>query len=78
MNKYTFSTQSGKAYYCNSIPGFIRDNSSSIVGQLVHHSFEIAIEQTNAWENQIHQLQDRLEACGMEGDIIFEYIKLHE
>lgn len=73
MNKYTFSTQSGKAYYCNSIPGFIRDNSSSIVGQLVHHSFEIAIEQTNAWENQIHQLQDRLEACGMEGDIIFEY-----
>ena len=25
MGKYTFSTQSGKAYYCNSIPGFIKD-----------------------------------------------------
>lgn len=73
MNKYTFSTQSGKAYYCNSIPGFIRDDGSSIVGQLVHHSFEIAIDQTTAWENQIRELQNRLEACQMEGDIIFEY-----
>lgn len=73
MNKYTFSTQSGKAYYCNSIPGFIKDSSSSIVGQLVRHSFEIGKEQADAWDNQIHELQDRLEACGMEGDIIFEY-----
>ena len=73
MNKYTFSTQSGKAYYCNSIPGFIKDSSSSIVGQLVRHSFEIGKEQTDAWDNQIHELQDRLEVCGMEGDIIFEY-----
>ena len=72
MNKYTFSTQSGKAYYCNSIPGFIKDNSTSIVGQLVRHSFEIGKEQTDAWDNQIHELQDRLESCGMEGDIIFE------
>lgn len=73
MNKYTFSTQSGKAYYCNSIPGFIKDSSTSIVGQLVRHSFEIGKEQTDAWDNQIHELQVRLEACGMEGDIIFEY-----
>lgn len=73
MNKYTFSTQSGKAYYCNSIPGFIKDNSSSIIGQLVKHSFEINKEQSDAWQNQISQLQQRLEACGMEGDIIFEY-----
>lgn len=73
MNRYTFSTQSGKAYYCNSIPGFINDNSSSIVGQLVHHSFEIGKDQANAWENQISELQKRLESCGMEGDIIFEY-----
>lgn len=36
MNKYTFSTQSGKAYYCNSIPGFIKDKSTSIIGQLVY------------------------------------------
>ena len=73
MNKYTFSTQSGKAYYCNSIPGFIKDTSASIVGQLVRHSFEIGKEQTDAWDKQIHGLQERLEACGMEGDIIFEY-----
>lgn len=73
MNKYTFSSQSGKAYYCNSISAFIRDNSTSIVGQLVRHSFEVNKEQSDAWENQISQLQERLETCGMEGDIIFEY-----
>ena len=61
MNKYTFSTQKGKAYYCNSIPGFIRDTSSSIVGQLVQHSFEINKEQSDAWDNQIQELQKRLE-----------------
>ena len=73
MNKYTFSTQGGKAYYCNSIPGFIADNSTSIIGQLVRHSFEINKEQSVAWENQIRELQKRLEECEMDGDIIFEY-----
>lgn len=73
MNKYTFSTQSGKAYYCNSIPGFIKDTSESIIGQLVKHSFEINKEQSDAWDNQISELQKRLEQSGMEGDIIFEY-----
>ena len=73
MDKYSFSTQSGKAYYCNSIPSFIKDTSASIVGQLVRQSFEISKEQTDAWDKQIHELQNRLESCGMEGDIIFEY-----
>ena len=73
MNKYTFSTQSGKAYYCNSIPGFIRDRSESIIGQLVKHSFEVNKEQSDAWDNQISELQKTLEESGMEGDIIFEY-----
>lgn len=73
MDKYTFSTQSGKAYYCNSIPGFILDNSHRIIGQLVKQAFEIGKEQSDAWDNQIQQLQTRLEECGIEGDIIFEY-----
>lgn len=73
MNKYTFSTQSGKAYYCNSIPGFIKDKSESIIGQLVKHSFEVNKEQSDAWDNQISELQRRLEESKMEGDIIFEY-----
>lgn len=73
MNKYTFSTQTGKAYYCNSIPSFINDRSTDIVGRLVRHAFDINKEQANAWENQISELQRRLEECGMEGDIIFEY-----
>lgn len=73
MNRYSFATQSGKAYYCNSIPGFIADRSTNIVGRLVKHAFDINKEQANAWENQITELQQRLEECGMEGDIIFEY-----
>ena len=77
MNKYTFSTQSGKAYYCNSIPGFIKDTSHNIVGQLVHHlvggGFTAGFRDVSAFENQIEELQKRLEACQMEGDIIFEY-----
>lgn len=72
-NKYTFATQDGKAYYCNSIPGFIKDEPDNIVGQLVRHSFEINIEQTDAWANQIEGLKNRLEECGITGDIIFEY-----
>lgn len=73
MPKYTFASQSGKAYYCNSIPGFIKDTSDTIVGQLVRHAFEINTDQRDAWNNQISELQRRLEECGMEGDIIFEY-----
>lgn len=78
MGKYTFSTQSEKAYYCNSIPGFIKDTSTSVVGQLVRHTvkfhaFDISSEQEEAWENQIRELQIRLKQHGIEGDIIFEY-----
>lgn len=57
MNSYSFSTQSGKAYYYNSIPGFINESSTNIVGQLVKHSFEVNKEQSDAWENQITELQ---------------------
>ena len=73
MTLPTFSTQNGKAYYCNSIPEFIKDDSSSIIGQLVRHSFEINIDQADAWQNQIKELQTRLHKCGIEGDVIFEY-----
>ena len=73
MDKYTFSTQNGKAYYCNSIPDFIKEESSSIIGQLVRHAFEINTDQLDAWGNQIEELQSRLFKCGIEGDVIFEY-----
>ena len=73
MNKYTFSTQTGKAYYCNSIPGFIQDTSHSIIGHLAMRAFDNNDKQIDAWNNQICELQDKLEECAMEGDIIFEY-----
>ena len=73
MNKYTFATQKGKAYYCNSIPGFIKEESRSIIGDLIKHSFELNVEQRDAWNSQISELQTRLENACIEGDIIFEY-----
>ena len=77
MDKYVILTNKGKAYYCNSIPGFIKEESSSIIGQLVNHAakqqFNIDIEQNNAWNRQITELQNRLKDSGTEGDIIFEY-----
>lgn len=73
MQCYTFSTQEGKAYYYNSIPAFIDDDSNSIIGKLVKHSFDGNKDQDDAWSNQISELQDRLKKCGMQGDIIFEY-----
>lgn len=72
--KYTFATQSGKAYYCNSIEDFVKENPDIIIASLCNESsFDITIEQSEAWINQIIELQKRLKACEMEGDIIFEY-----
>ena len=73
MAKYTFATQNGKAYYWNTIPGFLKDEPSSIIGQLVRAAFEVGKEQSDAWDNQIKELQTRLSKCKMSGDIIFEY-----
>ena len=71
MAKYMFASQNGKAYYWNTIPGFIKDDSSSIIGQLVKKAFELGKEQSDAWDNQIKELQTRLSKSEMEGDIIF-------
>lgn len=73
MNKYTFASQKGKAYYCNSIPGFLKENPDTIISSLVRHSFEDNKEQNDAWRNQIEGLMDNLRDRGIEGDIIFEY-----
>ena len=74
MAAYSFSSKQGKAYYYNNIPKFIDDDSDNILGQLVRHSFrDITDDQRDAWEKQITELQRRLSACDMEGDIIFEY-----
>lgn len=69
----TFSCQDGKAYYYNDICTFIEDDSKNIISELVRHSFEINVEQRDAWENQINELKNRLSSSKMEGDIIFEY-----
>ena len=78
MNKCTFSSQTGKAYYCNSIKDFIIDDSKAIIGELVNGANkdshrDVPPKQIDAWNNQIKELQSRLEECCMTGCIIFEY-----
>lgn len=73
MSAITFSTQDGKAYYYNNIPDFLLDSSNNIIAELVKHSFELNVDQRDAWCSQINQLKDKLSSCDMKGDIIFEY-----
>ena len=74
MNRYTFTSQEGKAYYYNSIPDFIKDESRSIIGELVNHSFaDVTTEQRDAWLYQIDGLKTKLKKHKITGNIIFEY-----
>ncbi len=73
MNSLYFGDQHGKSYYYNSIDLFIWDNSNFILGKLVENSFRINNDQTNAWLNQINELQQKLKKASAKGYIIFEY-----
>lgn len=73
MNQLISKSQRGKAYYNNSIRGFLKESTDSIVGKLVRNSFEISKEQSDAWENQIKELKRILQNFNKQGYIIFEY-----
>ncbi|MDY5853213.1 MAG: DNA/RNA helicase domain-containing protein [Bacilli bacterium] len=73
MSAVTFSTQDGKAYYYNNISDFLIDSSNDIIAELIKHSFELNVDQRDAWADQINDLKEKLSSCGMDGDIIFEY-----
>ena len=77
MDTFLFSQQTGKSYYCNSIAGFLKHQSSFILGELTKYAarygFSTNVDQNNAWENQIDALQEKLKLSGCSGDIIFEY-----
>lgn len=77
MTGFNFSTQAGKSYYFNSIRGFLDDSPDLILGKLTRfaakYGFDTSYEQTDAWTNQIFELQTKLRTAGCEGDVIFEY-----
>lgn len=77
MNGRLFSGQEGKSYYFNTIVGFLNDNPDEILGSLTKigakYGFDTTVEQGQAWENQIEELQEKLKKSGCSGDIIFEY-----
>jgi hypothetical protein len=61
-----------RAYYSNTIEGFLLDPPDAVLGQLVRRS-EFAVEksQSDAWLTQIHLLKSNL--SGGSGSIYFEY-----
>jgi len=61
-----------RAYYSNTVQGFLSDNRAAVLGQLVEQS-EFAVEQTqrDAWLTQIDQLKSALTRYS--GSIYFEY-----
>lgn len=73
MSGFSFATQVSKSYYYNTIELFIADDSRSVLGELTHWAFEANKDQSDAWENQITQLQDKLKTSECTGNIIFEY-----
>lgn len=73
MASFTFATHAGKSYYCNTIELFIADDPRSVLGELTHWAFEANKDQSDAWENQITQLQEKLKTSMCTGNIIFEY-----
>lgn len=72
-----FCDQNGKSYYFSSIKLFLNDSPSEILGTLTkigaEYGFDTTVEQSQAWENQIFELQRKLNDAGVSGDIIFEY-----
>ena len=72
-----FNSQKGKSYYFNTINGFLNEKSSTVLGILTRYGakygFDLSVEQNEAWQNQIYELQQKLKESGCSGDIIFEY-----
>jgi hypothetical protein len=61
-----------RAYYSNTIEGFLADEPDVVLGQLVRRSeFTVEQSQRDAWLTQIDQLKATLIGCS--GSIYFEY-----
>jgi hypothetical protein len=61
-----------RAYYFNSIGGFIADTESHILGKLASkHEFSLEEQQKNSWLTQIRSAKNWLQT--IEGHIAFEY-----
>ena len=61
-----------RAYYSSSIAGFINQNPEHILGKITReNTFELNIQQRNAWIEQTQLLKDVL--CKYEGKLYFEF-----
>lgn len=63
-----------RSYYSNSIPGFLLDDETKILGQLsLRHVFALEDLQKNAWISQIRILKNSLKSINR-GQIHFEFL----
>jgi hypothetical protein len=63
-----------RSYYSNSIPRFLEDDETKILGQLsLHHVFALEDLQKNAWISQIRILKNSLKSINR-GQIYFEFL----
>lgn len=66
-----------RAYYSDSIAGFLDRDSDAILGQLVRRAgadgAQIETTQTDAWNKQVHILKDALAPYRARGSVYFEY-----
>src|SRR4051794_12571266 len=73
-NDLLLREQMNRAYYTDSIDGFLDKSSDEIVGILVQsHAFALDPTQRDAWTVQITILRDVLLRYRGEGQIHFEY-----
>lgn len=62
-----------RAYYEESIPAFLRDDETRVLGELtLHHLFDLDDLQKNAWREEIRLLKHCLSGLS-DGSILFEY-----
>ena len=62
-----------KAYYDNSISGFLNTSDETILGRLlISDEFRTTTEQKNAWRDEICILKKQLSSVP-DGSIVFEY-----
>jgi hypothetical protein len=63
-----------RSYYSNSIPSFLADSETEILGQLsLHNTFTLEDLQKNAWLNQIRILKNSLKSINR-GQVYFEFL----
>jgi len=65
----------GRAFYADTIEGFLRSDSNAVLGRLTEKSpFSVDPSQRDAWLEQIRILRSALSQLGEHGKVYFEFV----